>query len=139
MSIRAHLFLITRIALLAMLMASLAPTLSRLAAAMGTDSAVSWVEVCTASGSQWVAVPANAPSHPAGEGSAPAVHSEHCPFCLLSMDRWGPPTESSRHLFADAVGFRVLPVTQALFFGLELFTEAQPRAPPHAPNSQLTA
>jgi hypothetical protein len=77
------------IALAAMLLAALAPTVSRARAWAGAP-ATGWIEICTVSGMQWVRL---AGSQPLGEPApAPAPGLDGCPFCLLLADRLGPPS-----------------------------------------------
>ena len=68
-----------------MLLGALAPTVSRARAAAQGASGVTWMEVCTAQGMQQVAV---------GDSQDPApatVVVDHCPLCVLSLDRLAPP------------------------------------------------
>ncbi len=120
---RAHRRLTTWIAALAILLASLAPSLSHaVASATGTN----WIEVCTTQGSKWIA---------AGEDSserAPAsAHVlEHCPYCSLhAPDLALPPANDSAQLSARLayefpLAFLAAPRT------LHAWVSAQPRAPP---------
>ena len=69
------------------LLGALAPTVSRARAATQGQTGVAWMEVCTAQGMQQVAV--NDSQDP-----APAkVVVDHCPLCVLSLDRLSPPVE----------------------------------------------
>ncbi len=85
------------IALLAITLAALMPTVSR-ALARGSASPVSWTEVCTASGVQRVKLDRSeiiedAKSTVSSEpgGNLPAHKPlDHCPLCLLAADRLGP-------------------------------------------------
>ncbi|MCY1238603.1 hypothetical protein D9M72_513480 [compost metagenome] len=68
-----------RFALMAVLFASLAPSLSSLIAAAG--SSASWVEVCTTLGAKMVQV------EDAGEPAHDGLHAgDHCPYCRLPQD-----------------------------------------------------
>ena len=116
----------TRIALFAVLLVSLAPTVSHaIAAANGSNN--HWVQVCTGFGIKWVKLDSNGmPQSP-----APTVsHLDHCPFC-------------SNHIGA----IDILPASvpqQPIVLGVESFPDlflishrplfawasAQPRAPP---------
>jgi hypothetical protein len=66
------------IAILAVLLAALAPTLS---AAWRSQRSGGWVEICRALGSSWVYVGDDAAQAP--DGPAPGVGLEHCPYCTL--------------------------------------------------------
>ena len=95
------------IALLAITLATLMPTVSR-ALARGAASRVSWTEICTASGAQWVnldsaTIVEGAQSAVPGEpGGNPPAHNplDHCPFCLLAADRLGPAPDVAARFFA---------------------------------------
>ena len=107
------------IAIFAMALAALAPTVSR-ALARGAASPVSWTEVCTASGKQWInldtaAITGATGSTVAGEpdGSQPAHKPlDHCPFCLLSAERLGPAPDAAARFFVP--GDPVAPVIGVL-------------------------
>ena len=67
------------------LLGALAPTVSRARAAAQGQACVTWMEVCTSQGMQQVAV---------GDSQDPApatVVVDHCPLCVLSLDRLAPP------------------------------------------------
>lgn len=108
------------IAIFAMALAALAPTVSR-ALARGVAGPVSWTEVCTASGMQRVDPDAaeateGARSAVAGEpdGSPPAHNPlDHCPFCLLTADRLGPPSspQSPVWLQGDRLALAIQPTS----------------------------
>jgi hypothetical protein len=71
-------------------------------------SPVAWTEICTASGVQWVnldrsAITEGAQSVVPGEpGGNPPAHNplDHCPFCLLAADRFGPAPDVAARFFA---------------------------------------
>ena len=76
--------------LCAMLVAALAPTVSR-ARACSQGSAVPWMVVCTTEGTQQTALnqQGNAQSD---EGPMPAAAMlDHCALCVLASDRMAPP------------------------------------------------
>ena len=107
------------IAIFAMALAALAPTVSR-ALARGAASPVSWTEVCTASGMQWVnldsAVTTGTTRSTASgvpDGGQPAHNPlDHCPFCFLSAERLGPAPGAAARFFvpgdpvAPAIGLQ---------------------------------
>jgi hypothetical protein len=82
--------------LVAMLLALLAPTISR--ALASTRGAGDWVEVCSAQGMQWVQLAAD------GEPLTPAdpQHAfDHCGHCVLTAERFAPMLPSMPVLQAD--------------------------------------
>lgn len=70
--------------LVLMLLAVLLPTVSRAHAAQHNPMA--WLEVCTAQGLQKLPVEGQ-------DKSAPGHVLDHCPLCVLSMDRMAPPAD----------------------------------------------
>ena len=80
----AHRQLIGWIAVLAVLLASIAPTLSY---ALGRGTAVSWTELCTSQGIKRVQLGTDDPA------GAPAVSLllEHCPCCANHVPDLAPP------------------------------------------------
>lgn len=122
-TVRAHRRLTSWIAALAILLASLAPTLSHaLASATGTN----WIEICTTQGSRWIQAGDD------GTERAPAFAHllEHCPYCSLHAPALGlPPVPALVHLplqlsHAEPLAFLSAPRT------LHAWVSAQPRAPP---------
>lgn len=113
------------IALCAMLMATLAPAVSQ---ALG--SGPSWIEVCTAQGSRWVASAdddASSTPKPSGEHLL-----EHCPYCSLHTPALGLPPSPMRMLPADPLGRAVPQAFLSAPRTLHAWVRAQPRAPPLA-------
>jgi len=112
---------LARLALAVLLLAALAPTVSR--ALLRAGQAVVWMEVCTASGPQRIALTSDSKPAPA----TPLLDA--CPLCVLGCDRWGPPVvaglfHASAHTppapdVAAPVSVRVAPLWAA-----------QPRGPP---------
>ncbi len=114
------------IACFAILMASLAPSISHaVAAAHGTPNA--WMEVCTVAGSKMVMVDVEQTAPATNEQS---VHFEHCPFCLSHAGTVGLPPAAD-FVMPVVSGDHVLP---SLFYQssrpLFAWAVAQPRAPP---------
>ncbi len=70
-----------------MLVGALAPTVSRARAATQGLTGVTWMEVCTTQGMRQVAVSDSQDPSPA------TVVVDHCPLCVLSLDRLAPPVE----------------------------------------------
>lgn len=116
------------IACFAILLASLAPSISHaVAAAQGTPNA--WIEICTVDGSKLMMVDADQ-NPQAPTPTEKAIHFEHCPFCLSHAGSFGlPPTAD--FLMPVVSGDHVLP---SLFYQasrpLFAWAVAQPRAPP---------
>ncbi len=76
--------------LCAMLLAALAPTVSR-ARAWSQGSAVPWMAVCTTEGRLQAALNQQGAA-PSDERSAPvAAMLDHCALCVLASDRMAPP------------------------------------------------
>lgn len=73
--------------LCAMLLAALAPTVSR-ARAWSQGSAVPWMEVCTTAGAQRTA--ADTPNDEAPQSGMGML--DHCALCVLASDRLAPPS-----------------------------------------------
>lgn len=79
-------------ALLAITLAALAPTVSRaLMPASGTAAA--WVEVCSASGMQWVSLQTGdtTSQRPEGSGAPGGSTLDACSYCVLAAERLAPP------------------------------------------------
>ena len=122
-AVRAHRRLLSWIAMLALVLASVLPTVGHaLASAQGN----AWQMVCSAQGSKWVQAGGDASSG----APAPAHVLEHCPSCALHTPPLGP---------APAAG--LLPIALQLAHALPLaflaaprtlhaWVHAQPRAPP---------
>lgn len=114
------------IATLAVLMAALAPAISQ---AVGARGAATWIEVCTAGGSRWIA---SDPAAPAGEAPAPGLEHalDHCPYCSLHAPLADLPPAPAAAL-PDPGLDHVLP--RAFLQAprtLHAWRQAQPRAPP---------
>lgn len=110
--------------MLAVLVASLAPVVSH---ALGKSGTASWVEVCTAQGSQWVQ--GDAP--PAGDPAPGAGHLlDHCPYCSLHPNAVGIPPALLQALPPVAAGHAVPLAFLAAPRTLHAWVSAQPRAPP---------
>lgn len=119
--------LAARIALFAVLLAALAPSISHaIASAKGVPNG--WMEVCTVEGAKLVQVDAGQPATPAP--AEKSLHFEHCPFCISHAVAMGIPSTNPIALPVVA-GTPVVPV---LFYQashpLFAWTAAQPRAPP---------
>jgi hypothetical protein len=128
------------LALCIALLGALAPTLSHaLLAARGQNNPL--VEVCTSTGPRWMAlgVAADFAADASQQGSAsdndalpdqPAAVLDHCPFCLLSVDRLAPLPEAGVKFFA-APGRAVAPQAPLTSFVVTFFAPSPPpRGPP---------
>ena len=113
------------IAVLAILMAALAPTISH---ALGSKASANWIDICSSVGAKWVQPNAE----PTGKAPNPAAAHvfDHCPYCSLHANATGlPPTSVTLALplvFGDEfpIAFLAAPRT------LHAWVSAQPRAPP---------
>lgn len=120
---RAHRRLTTWIAALAILLASLAPSLSH---ALASGSGANWIEICTTQGSKWIAAGED------GSERAPAsAHVlKHCPYCSVHAPALGlPPSNDSAQLpsrLAHEIPLAFLAAPRTL----HAWVSAQPRAPP---------
>ena len=113
------------IACLALLLASLAPSIAQ---ALQRGGPGTWTEVCTVLGSKLVAVDGRT------DDSAPAVPAkhllQHCPFCSLHVTALGmPPAPLSVPALAP-LGFTVPELMLVAPRTLFAWATAQPRAPP---------
>ena len=122
---RAFRVLTSWIAVLAILMAALAPSISH---ALGAKNGASLIEVCTALGGKWVQPDGSSTDQAPASGG---VHPfEHCPYCSLHANDIAIPVApvvpapeiSSSDLLPTA--FLAAPRT------LYAWVRAQPRAPP---------
>jgi len=121
--LRVRSAVIGRIALLAVLLASIVPSLTY---AFGLTKGAAWVVVCTAQGSRWVQGDAG------GDGSAPASRHvlEHCSYCLNhAPDLALPSAPEPTPLIAEGRRER-LRVFQSDRYAQGARVSAQPRAPP---------
>lgn len=114
------------IAMCAILMTALAPSISHaIAAASNVPNA--WSEICSVDGSKLVKL--------SGDQQPPApvnhtTHFEHCPFCMMYAVNFGMSLSAGLKLPV----LEVTHITPTLFYQasrpLFAWTTAQPRAPP---------
>lgn len=113
------------IAVLAVLMAALAPSISH---ALGSNSASPWSVVCTSIGVQWVQTDADSADPSPGPGAAHAF--EHCPYCSLHANAVAIPAAPSAGVpcisATDEPPVAVLVAPRTL----SAWVSPQPRAPP---------
>jgi len=117
------------LAVLIAVFGALAPTLSH-ALAWSRGGNLAWTEVCTSTGSSWVATPTPINSTDSHDGQESAFSLDDCPFCLLSSDRVAPAPDASLHLFAVSGEHEVPTVRQAFFFVTAFALTPPPRGPP---------
>lgn len=117
-------FLVLRLALVALLFGAVAPSLSAL---LAQAAGKVWVEVCTASGTQLVAVDA-------GDGPDESGHAQsaaHCPYCRLQQDLPAIAHAPAVLVLADGSVRRTPPVATARPRAADVPWPAQrSRAPP---------
>jgi len=120
---RVHTRLTSWIAVLAILLASLAPSLSQ-AFASGTGS--NWVEVCTTQGSKWIT-----PGDDGTKRAPAAAHVlDHCPYCSVHAPTLGLPPVVSLTRLPLQLAHEVPRAFLAAPRTLHAWVTAQPRAPP---------
>lgn len=113
------------VAILALLMAALAPSISQ---AWSARAGASPIEVCTATGAQWVQVDGSATDHAPGQGDART--DMHCPYCLHQAHAAAMPVTPvvvlpmPAHATWLPTAFLAAPRT------LHAWRSASPRAPP---------
>jgi hypothetical protein len=125
---RARRQLATWFAMLAILMASLAPSVSH---ALGLTRGASWIEVCSAQGARWVKGDAS-DSRSNESGSAPAAAHllDHCPYCSVHMPALGLPPAQQVLPLALGLDDALPPAFLAARRTPHVWVTAQPRAPP---------
>jgi len=121
--LRARRRLSAWIAILAVLLASLAPTVSH---AWGQAKGASLTEVCTAQGSKWVQDDA-APS----KGSPGVAHLlDHCPYCSLHAQALGMPAPAGAPALPAALAHERPAAFVQAARSRHAWPSARPRAPP---------
>jgi hypothetical protein len=116
------------LATFAMLFAMLAPSLSH---ALGwATGSTTWIEVCTAQGSRWVATSDADDVAPGAPAVMASGHLEHCPFCHLGANPLAPPPADicplSRVPMREGLPERFFAATHAA----HVWRAANTRAPP---------
>ncbi len=122
-ALRAHGRLTTWFAALAILLASLVPSVSH---ALASASGAGWIEICTAQGSKWVSA-----DQAGSERTPSSAHvADHCPYCSFHTPALGlPPANNSTDQppsLAHEVPLAFLTAPRTL----HAWVSAQPRAPP---------
>jgi hypothetical protein len=118
------------IAICAILMAALAPTISH-AIAAASDAPNNWIEICSVNGSKLVNIGDEiGNNHQPQEPVNYSTHFEHCPFCMMHAISLGMPPSAEFKLPV----LQGSSLTPSLFFQaprpLFAWTKSQPRAPP---------
>ena len=92
---RLHRRITTWVALLALVMGALAPTVTQAMVAAGDRS--DWLEVCSVSGMVWVKADTGEVAQQQPDGSAPLGEAgQHCPWCTLHGGVAGLPTPQAQ-------------------------------------------
>jgi Protein of unknown function (DUF2946) len=120
---RAHAQFTSWIAILAVLLASLAPTLAH---AFRSDAGVSWIEVCTTQGAKWIQAGDDTPER----APATAHVIDHCPYCSLHTPTLALPPTATPAPALLPLSHEVPPAFLAAPRTLHAWVSAQPRAPP---------
>lgn len=127
---RLHRRITTWVALLALVLGALAPTVTQ-AVVSGGDRA-DWLQVCSVSGMVWVQADTGQVSDPPPDGNAPMSDvSQHCPWCTLHGGAAGLPVvalsfDLPQRLTDLPPAFYRAPLTATVW------APAQSRAPPLA-------
>lgn len=116
------------IAIFAVLLAALAPSMAR--AIASPRQAMPWSDICTAAGMQQGA-PDAAPASGSGQPRHPeGLGFKHCPFCLNPAGPFALPPASLDCLPAADAGARYFPSSATAPAPRFIRIAAQPRAPP---------
>jgi hypothetical protein len=110
------------------LLASMAPSISRVLVSLHTPPAVA-MEICTTDGMMQVVSPHD--NHASSAPTEQVLHIEHCPFCLNNPVALGVQPVAPTQTLPVIVNYQRIP---ALFYQasrpLFAWSFAQPRAPP---------
>jgi hypothetical protein len=112
-------------AILAILMAALAPAVSHALAVVGSQA---WVEVCSASGSK--RIQSDSPSGSRVSGDPAAQGLEHCPYCTPQGESPALPTARPAPTLRVALGLAHLTAFVVAPQTAPVWQSAQPRTPP---------
>ncbi len=122
---RTRLHWVALLCSIVMMLSALAPTVSRALAANGQ---VSWMEICSGDGVQWVLADEAAPDQPA---PADSNSIDHCPLCVLVTDKLAPALTAAPAVVAMLrVVLRLPQPPEALPFEAVSALAAPPRGPP---------
>ncbi|WP_251373313.1 DUF2946 domain-containing protein [Janthinobacterium sp. JC611] len=117
------------IACFAILLAALAPSISRAVANAKQESGSGWAEICSVAGIRFVQVDDDGAAD--GKSGGKAMQMEHCAFCSTHAGSVGLPPASPVLPLLVASGTAIFP---ALYYRspapLFIWSAAQSRAPP---------
>jgi len=116
------------LAMLAMLLGALAPTVAQ--AVVASQGGPGWVQVCSASGMVWVQADAIDGDRIANASESMADASRHCPWCNLHGAVGLPPEPVQQPALAPRAEPPAVPFRSAL--PAPPWPTAQSRAPPQA-------
>ena len=118
------------IACFAILLAALAPSISRAVANAKQESGSGWAEICSVAGIRFVQVVEDGTTED-GKSAGKAMQMEHCAFCSTHAGSVGLPPTSPVLPLLVASGTAIFP---ALYYQspspLFIWSTAQSRAPP---------
>jgi len=117
--------LISWVAIMAILMAALAPAISH---AMRAETQNAWLEVCSASGFRLVRVDASVDRKIPDTSAAHLL--DHCPYCSLHTSAFAPPPAPLNGWLALPMAFEVPRLFLTAPRTLYAWRTSQPRAPP---------
>lgn len=118
------------VALLALVLGALAPTVTQ-AMVAGGDRA-EWLEVCSVSGMVWVKADTGEVSQKRPDGSGSGASSQHCPWCTLHGGVAGLPPAAAMHGELPARLTDLPPAFYRAPLATTAWAPAQSRAPPFA-------
>ncbi|MGV3728690.1 DUF2946 family protein [Hydrogenophaga sp.] len=117
----------TWLAMLAMVMGALAPTVAQ--AVVASQGGAGWVQVCSASGMVWLQADAIDGDSALGDASESMTDaSRHCPWCNLHGATGLPPSPTLTPLLAPVAAVPQVPPSPVSF--ATFWPAAPPRAPP---------
>lgn len=128
---RLHRRITAWLALLALVVGALAPTVAQAMVAAGDRA--EWLEVCSVSGMVWIKADTGEISQqqPDGSGSSGAP-SQHCPWCTLHGGAAGLPPAAAMHGELPARLTDLPPAFYRAPLATTAWAPAQSRAPPLA-------
>ncbi len=128
------------IAVLAITLAALMPTVSRSLASARADLPAGWVEICSGAGMQWVSLQTGeiARTHPGAPDAPQAPLLDACAYCVLAAERPAPPSQTS--LVLSLPGRAVAPGAPPVYRAPQLAgAPERARGPPSFPPESFAA